>query len=89
MGLLRPGSRVILAAAGLVDVIRARGFVIAGVTPDSPELVKEVLDLEAEGILDPLAGIVGGLDQVHEALVRIGMRRKVGHLVVIPSFSEV
>lgn len=88
LGLLCPGGRVILAAAGLADVVRARGPVIAGVAPDSPELVEEVLELGAAGVLDPLAEIVGGLDQVHGALERIGTRRKVGNLVVIPSDSE-
>ena len=87
LALLTPGGRLILAVASLVDTLRARGQVIAGVAAESRELIAEVLALGAAGVLDPVGEVLGGLDQVEAGLRRISTGRKVGNLVVTPAYD--
>ena len=84
MRLLAPGGRLVLAVAGLRDLLGARGPVIAATASESPELVAEVLRLVASGEFDPLVEELGGLEAVPEAYRRIDSGRKVGNLVVDP-----
>ena len=82
--LLATGGVLVLAAAGLVDTVLARGNVRAGVSSEDPESFSWWLDRIAAGevraVVDrtlPLSGIV-------EAHRIVDSGRKVGNLVVTP-----
>lgn len=75
---------VILAVAGLLDTVTARGRVIAGAVPERSEDFALVLDLVARGEFDPLVEVLGGLEALSEAHRRIDTGRKVGNLVILP-----
>lgn len=83
--LLAPGGALILAAAGLVDTLAARGRVHAGSAPERPESFSLLLDLVAAGDFDPLARALGGLEAIPEAHAIVDSGRKVGNLVVLPA----
>jgi len=88
LGLLAPGGALILAVASLADTLRARGAVIAGSAPERAEDIALLLRLAAEGALDPVTEVMGGLDAVPEAHRRIDSGRKVGNLVVLPGRDD-
>ncbi len=75
---------VILAAADLLDTIRARGRVIAGPASESSRLITQVLSLVETGSFDPLATSLGGFDSIVEAYRLVDSGRKVGNAVVEP-----
>lgn len=82
--LLATGGVLVLAAAGLVDTVLARGNVRAGVSSEDPESFSWWLERIAAGevraVVDrtlPLSGIV-------EAHRIVDSGRKVGNLVVVP-----
>ena len=83
--LLAPGGALVLAAAGLVDTLAARGRVHAGSAPERPESFSLLLDLVAAGDFDPLARALGGLEAIPEAHAIVDSGRKVGNLVVLPA----
>ncbi|RHW27536.1 NAD(P)-dependent alcohol dehydrogenase [Nocardioides immobilis] len=82
--LLTDDGVLILAVAGLVDTIRARGRVVAGPASERAEDVGALLDHLASGRLDPVTEVVGGLDAIVEAHRRIDGGHKIGNLVVKP-----
>lgn len=82
--LLAPGGRLALIVASLGDMIRARGPVIVGTSPERGSDVATLLDLVARGKLDPLTTVVGGLDALPEAYRLIDGGHKVGALVIEP-----
>lgn len=82
--LLAPGGALLLAVAGLGQMLRARGAVHAGTSPERPEDIAHLLALVATGSFDPLVDIVGGLDAVALAHERIDSGHKTGNLVVQP-----
>lgn len=86
-GLRLAGARgtVILAVAGLVDTVTARGRVVAGAAPERRDDFALLLDLVAEGAFDPLVEVVGGIQDLPEAHRRIDSGRKVGNLVILPT----
>lgn len=86
-GLRLAGDRgtVILAVAGLVDTVTARGRVVAGAAPERKDDFALLLDLVAGGAFDPLVEVVGGIQDLPEAHRRIDSGRKVGNLVILPT----
>ncbi|HRA74885.1 MAG TPA: NAD(P)-dependent alcohol dehydrogenase [Propionicimonas sp.] len=82
--LLNPDGSLILAVASLADTVLAREPVIAGPAPERADDVAFLLQLAADGELDPLTEVVGGLAAVVEAHRRVDSGRKVGNLVVLP-----
>lgn len=83
--LLAPGGALVLAAAGLVDTLAARGRVHAGSAPERPESFSLLLDLVAAGGFDPLTRVLGDLEAIPEAHAIVDSGRKVGNLVVLPA----
>lgn len=82
--LLAESGRLVLVVAGLGDTLRARSNIIAGTAKESPELSRAVLQLVAEGTLDPLTNFVGGLHAAVAAYEQIDSHHKVGNLVIRP-----
>jgi len=82
--LLTDGGVLLLPVAGLGDLLRARGPVKAGPAAESMANLAAVLQLAAEGVLDPLIESVHPLDGIVEAYRRIDSGRKVGNIVVRP-----
>ena len=60
---------------------------IAGSAPERADDVAFLLELTADGRLDPVTEVVGGLDVVGEAHRRVDSGRKVGNLVILPGAS--
>ncbi|WP_199035690.1 NAD(P)-dependent alcohol dehydrogenase [Glycomyces salinus] len=85
--LLNPSGSLILAVAGLLDTVLARGPVLAGPAPERAEDFAFLLELAASGDLDPVAEVVGGLEALREAHRRIDTGRKVGNLVIAPGMD--
>jgi NADPH:quinone reductase-like Zn-dependent oxidoreductase len=79
-----PDGALILAVASLADTVRARGRVVAGMAPERAQDFAFLLQLVAEGRLDPVTTVVGGLEDLPEAYRRLDTGRKVGNLVVLP-----
>lgn len=84
LGLTTGDGVLVLAVANLADTIRARGRVAAGSAPERPEDFAHLLRLVADGTLNPLTEIVGGLAALPEAHRRIDSGRKIGNLVILP-----
>ena len=82
--LLAPDGSLILAVASLLDMIRARGQVIAGTAPERAADAALLLDLVASGRFDPVVEALGGLETLSDAYRRIDSGRKVGNLVILP-----
>lgn len=80
--LLGPDGRLALVAASLPDMIRAHGPVLVGTSPERAQDVATLLALVADGALDPLTTVVGGLDALPEAYRMIDSGHKVGALVI-------
>ncbi|MFT4228582.1 NAD(P)-dependent alcohol dehydrogenase [Micropruina sp.] len=75
---------LVLAVAGLWDMVRGGRGVFAGSAPERAEDVAELLQLAAAGRLDPVVAVVGGLSALPEAYRLIDGGHKVGNLVVLP-----
>lgn len=82
--LLADGGVLLLTVAGLADTIAARGNVKAGVASEHPEHLAAVLQLAADGVLDPLIEASYPLAAIAEAYARVDSGRKVGNLVLHP-----
>jgi NADPH:quinone reductase-like Zn-dependent oxidoreductase len=82
--LLTDGGVLLLAVAGLGEMLTARGPVKAGPASESREVIERVLGLTAEGVLDPLIESTHPLDRIVDAYRRIDSGRKVGNIVVRP-----
>ncbi|MGK0722291.1 NAD(P)-dependent alcohol dehydrogenase [Leucobacter sp. W1478] len=85
LSLLRPGGTLVLAVADLVDTVRSRGQVVAGVAPERPADFTELMRLVVEGQLDSLTRSLGTLDALVEAHRIVDSGHKVGNLVVLPN----
>lgn len=83
--LLAPGGRLLLAVAGLRDMLAARGPVRAGSAPDRPEDVATLVGLLDRGELRAVTEAVLPLDRIAEAHERVDSGRKVGALLVAPA----
>ena len=83
--LLGPGGRLALVAASLGDMMRARGPVLVGTSPERADDMATLLGLVADGSLDPLTTVVGGLEALPEAHRLIDGGHKVGALVIEPN----
>ncbi|GIG40659.1 NAD(P)-dependent alcohol dehydrogenase [Cellulomonas phragmiteti] len=82
--LLTRDGVVLLAVAGLGELLAARGPVKAGPASESPALLAEVLRLTADGVLDPLVESTHPLDGIADAYRRVDSGRKVGNVLVRP-----
>lgn len=82
--LLTEGGVLLLAVAGLGELIAARGPVKAGPASESREVIETVLRLTAEGVLDPLIESTHPLEGIADAYRRVDSGRKVGNIVVHP-----
>ena len=82
--LLTEGGVLLLAVAGLGELLAARGNVKAGPASEDPANVATVLQLTADGVLDPLIESAHPLDGIVDAYRRIDSGRKVGNIVVRP-----
>ena len=82
--LLAPSGVLVLAVAGLVDTVRARGKVRAGPSPEDPADVAWLLDRLAAGELQPVVSRTLPLAEIVEAHRIVDTGRKVGNLVVVP-----
>lgn len=83
-GLLNDGGVLLLAAAGLWDIVRARGNVRAGAAPERPEDFAYLLELVADGALTPVTDRIDPLEEIAEAYRRIDSGHKVGNALVRP-----
>lgn len=84
LSMLSPRGSFIMIVGSLVDTVRARGRVVAGVAPERPEDYEFLLQLAAQGEVDPVLDEVGGLETIQEAYRRIDSGHKVGNLVLAP-----
>jgi NADPH:quinone reductase-like Zn-dependent oxidoreductase len=82
--LLRPDGTLLLAVAGLGDTLRARGSVVAGVTPERADDFRYLLQLVADGHLKVVLDRAVDLDGITEAHRRIDSGRKIGNIIVRP-----
>lgn len=82
--LLAPGGVLVLAVAGMVDTVLARGNVRSGPWPEDPADFAWLLERLAAGELRPVVGRTMSLDDVVEAHRIVDSGRKVGNLVVVP-----
>lgn len=86
--LLTENGVLLLAVAGLGELLTARGNVKAGSASEDPANVATVLQLTADGVLDPLIESAHPLDDIADAYRRIDSGRKVGNIVVQPGVSD-
>jgi NADPH:quinone reductase-like Zn-dependent oxidoreductase len=82
--LLTDRGVLLLAVAGLGEMLTARGPVKAGMASESRELIATVLQLAAEGTLDPVIESTHPLAEIVDVYRRIDSGRKVGNIVVRP-----
>lgn len=82
--LLRPGGRLVLAVAGLGDMLRARGDVLAGTAPEQPADFAELLELVATGRLRVVLDGEFPLSDIASAYELVDSGRKVGNVIVRP-----
>lgn len=82
--LLAPGGALLLAAAGLPDMVRARGNVHAGTSKERPEVFRELLDRVVSGSLEVVIDGVFPLDEIATAYARVDSGRKVGNVLIHP-----
>lgn len=82
--LLSPDGVLLLAVAGLGDTLRARGNVVAGVSPERVEDFEFLLKLVADGELTVVIDRTHDLRDIGEAHRRVDSGRKVGNIVVRP-----
>lgn len=82
--LLRDGGVLVLAVAGLADVVRPRRHVIAGSAPERPEDIEALVALLAAGELRVVLDREYALDGIVEAHRRVDTGHKVGNVIVHP-----
>lgn len=82
--LLAPGGVLLLIAADLVQNLRARGAVRAGVAAESTEHMTALLGLVAAGSLQVVLDEVLPMGDIADAHRRIDSGRKVGNVIVRP-----
>ncbi|NED97021.1 NAD(P)-dependent alcohol dehydrogenase [Phytoactinopolyspora alkaliphila] len=82
--LLNDDGVLVLAVAGLGELVRARGKVIAGAAPERVEDFEFLLRLVADGEFTVVLDQVYGLHDVAAAHRRVDSGRKVGNIVVRP-----
>lgn len=82
--LLRPGGRLLLAAAGLRDTLLARGNVATGTAPERVTDIERLLRLVAEARLRVVHDQCFGLADIVQAHRRVDSGRKRGNVVVCP-----
>jgi NADPH:quinone reductase-like Zn-dependent oxidoreductase len=82
--LLNPGGTVALIVAGLGELLRARGNVVAGPAPERVEDYDFLLNLVAEKELTVVVDQTFDLLAIVDAYRRIDSGRKVGSIVVLP-----
>jgi NADPH:quinone reductase-like Zn-dependent oxidoreductase len=82
--LLADGGVLMLAVAGLVETVRARGDVVAGSAPERVEDFELLLELAAAGEITVVIDQVHDLGDIVEAHRRVDSGHKVGNVVVRP-----
>jgi len=82
--LLTPDGVLLLAVAGLGDMIRARGNVAAGSAPERVAHFDVLLGLVANGEITVVHDQTFDLDHIADAHRRVDTGRKVGNIVVRP-----
>lgn len=82
--LLRDGGKLALAVAGLFDIIRARGNVVAGSAPERAADFELLLQLVADGMITVVHDETLTLDDISTAYRRVDSGRKIGNIVVRP-----
>lgn len=82
--LLREGGVLILAVAGLGELIRARGNVVAGSSPESVEDMAYLLQLVADGEMTVVQDRAFTLDEIVDAHRLVDTGHKVGNVVIRP-----
>lgn len=82
--LLRDGGRLLLAVASLGDMVRARGDVCAGTSPERADAFARLLALVAAGELDVVIERTLPLDDIVAAHRLVDSGRKVGNVLVRP-----
>jgi NADPH:quinone reductase-like Zn-dependent oxidoreductase len=82
--LLATSGVLVLAVAGLVDTVLARGPVRAGPWPEDPAHFAWLLERLAAGQLQPVVSRTLPLSEIVEAHRIVDSGRKVGNLVVVP-----
>jgi NADPH:quinone reductase-like Zn-dependent oxidoreductase len=82
--LLAEGGVLMLAVAGLVETVRARGDVVAGSAPERVEDFELLLELAAAGEITVVIDQVHDLGDIVEAHRRVDSGHKVGNVVVRP-----
>lgn len=83
-GLLAADGILLLAVASLGQTIFSRGAVRARVASENPALLARVLQLAADGILDPLIERSYDLADIAAAYARVDSGHKRGNLVLNP-----
>ena len=82
--LLTERGKLLLAVAGLGDMIRARGDVAAGTAPERVADIDQLLEMVADERLTVVLDEVLGLDEIVQAYRRVDSGHKVGNLVLRP-----
>ncbi len=82
--LLSPRGKLLLAVASLGTTIRARGNVVAGTGPESPEDFEFLLALLADGRLTVVLDQVYDLNGIVDAYRRVDSGHKRGNVLVRP-----
>ncbi len=80
--LLRPNGVLVLAVAGLLDTVRARGRVVAGPAPERAADMAFLLELVATGSLAVVTDASYDLRDIVEAHRRVDSGRKRGNVIV-------
>lgn len=80
-----PDGALVLAVAGLLDTVRGGRGIYAGSASERAENVAQLLAWAADGRLDPVVTVVGGLSALPEAYRQVDGGHKVGNLVILPS----
>ena len=80
--LLTEGGVLLLAAAGLWDMVRARGNVRAGPAPERPEDFAHLLGLVADGALTSVNDRIDPLEEIAETYRRVDSGHKVGNTLI-------
>jgi NADPH:quinone reductase-like Zn-dependent oxidoreductase len=82
--LLTGSGKLLLAAADLMDTLRARGNVVAGPSPERLQDVELLLRLVADGTLKVVHDRHYALDDIVAAHRHVDSGRKVGNVIVHP-----